>query len=223
VFESVASSPLGFWIVAFLLSLIDSVVLLREGEFTFRITRGVKVRIRTVAVRFLMRGREPVVALLSYPAAPFVICSAEASPYGVSGLRRALFAHKTFERRFRALTAAAMFCLILTCAVGPALSLQYGISRSLLMVWPLMYAAAFGILGAVTWRRRALDLTTTELLTIGLEFLFCPFLAVNIWKKLAARRRWPFNAEELADHFSEDRSAAARVRADLARDHADEP
>ena len=93
-----------------------------------------------------------------------------------------------------------MFSLVaiaLLCLLGPGLSLRYEFQASFLMVWPAIYANAIGLLLFLWINMRGLKLHNRDLAISAFEYLICPILAINIWKKLARHEKEMPNATEL--------------------------
>lgn len=202
MFELLANSPLGFWCLAIFITAADSVLLLESAQFTFRFEKGLGVRIRAVRIPFLILRRELLITLLMYPAKPFHFCSLRSPSQNRIKLRDLLRRQRKLDDKVWLLTVFSLNAIVLLCFVGPALSLQYGIQASFLFVWPAIYANAILILVVLWINRRQLKLSHRELFIHAFEFIICPILAINVWKKLACRNQLIPNAESLATHFT---------------------
>jgi hypothetical protein len=205
VFELLAHSALGFWIVALLIIVVDSSLILAPGRLTYAIGQRLNVTIRIVDYPFLMRGKEPVITLLTYPLAPFFISSIDQRPQGRDGVKRLLLKHKRLACNCGTLASLACVSLILVSLVGPLISLQYGIERALIATLPAEYLTALFAAIIVYLNRSIYELNKTDLAHIALELLVCPILLVNIFKKIAVRQQ-VLCTMDLLDHFSKDRN-----------------
>jgi len=210
MFDWIAYSPLGFWTIAVLIVLADSVVLLDPGDFTFRFARATRVRLRAAPYPFLLLGREPVITLFAYPGLPFLICSMQSPTQSKGSLRRLLLQYRRIFARDWPLSLLVWLGLTLTVVVGPMLSLQYGAGSSISMIWPAMYALAGPILGILWWDRDELGMRRAELAGIAFEFLVCPFLLVNTWKKIAVRHKHLIHPLPLARYCADDPELALK-------------
>ncbi len=210
MFDLIAYSPLGFWAVACLIVLADSVVLLSPGEFTFRFAAGAKVRLRANPYPFLLLRRELVFTLVNYPGVPFLISSMQAPELTRRSFVSLLLVCQRTAVRCRSLSALSWSGIVLLCVVGPILSLQYGVEFSIVAIWLPMYALALLVIAIVYRNRRELGFDAADLIGIGLEYLVCPFLLVNTWKKVALRRTHAFHPVLLARYCTADPTAALR-------------
>jgi hypothetical protein len=193
--DYVANSTLGFWAFALLIVLIDSAVLLKAGEFTFRLETDDRVELRLPAAPFLVRNHELVFALVSYFLRPFYLSSIRApSTVRADKLHELRPVHAV--HRVLGLFAGAAFLLIVV--VGPAVSAAWGINLALFSVLPALYANSLAALVCVFRHRRALGTTNSDLSRLAFELLACPVLAVNVVKKLTMRRNLVLNTWELA-------------------------
>ena len=203
-----ANSALGFWCLAIFITVADSVVLLEPAQFTFRFKNGLSANIRATKIPFLILRRELLITLLVYPAKPFHFCSLSSPSQNRIKLRNLLRKQRKLDDKVWLLTVFSINAIVLLCFVGPALSLRYGIQASFLFVWPAIYANAILILVVLWINRRQLKLSHRELFIHAFDFLICPILAINVWKKLACRNQLIPNAESLATHFT---SRAAQI------------
>src|SRR5262249_18696621 len=71
--ETIASSGFGFWGIAGLIVVIDSVVLLTPGEFVFAFNRDGKPVVRAAATPYLVRNKDLSFASLTLFARPFFV------------------------------------------------------------------------------------------------------------------------------------------------------
>jgi hypothetical protein len=213
VFEFLAHSPLGFWIIAFLIIVADSSLFLPPGRFTFAIGRRLNVKIRIADNPFLLRGKEPILTLFAYPITPFFVSSINVPPRGRSGAKRLLLGYKRVVFNCGDLAILASVSLLLVLIVGPLISLQYGIERALITTLPAEYVTAlFGVI-IVYLNRSIYELNRRDFASIAIELALCPILLVNIFKKIAARQQ-VVCAIDLMEHFSEDRSELTRRLSD---------
>src|SRR5262249_30722144 len=74
--ETIASSSFGFWTIAALIVVLDSIVLLAPGEFVFAFDRRGKATVRAAASPYLVRNKDLSFATLVFFARPFFVSSA---------------------------------------------------------------------------------------------------------------------------------------------------
>jgi hypothetical protein len=146
VFEFVAHSPFGFWIIAASVIIFDATLLLAPGHFTFTFGPRLNVNLRIIENPYLLRHKEPIITLFAHPLTPFFVSSMEAPTEGRAETKRILLGQKRVAHNSRQLTYLALLSLLLL-SVGPLVSLQYGIERALFMIVPALYVSAFS--GAV--------------------------------------------------------------------------
>jgi hypothetical protein len=207
VFDFIAHSPLGFWIIAFLIVLFDSTLLLVSGQFTFTFRKRLNVNLRIVENPYLLRHKEPVVTLFAHPLAPFFISSMGEPPQSRRTTKQILLRQKRAASNSKHLAALAFLSLVLVCIVGPIASLQYGIERGLLMVVPALYVSAFSGAGIVWLNRSSFCFDTRDVAKICVELIVCPVLMINIFRRIATHQPHP-STDDLISHFSEDRTEA---------------
>jgi hypothetical protein len=207
VFGFLAHSPLGFWIVAFLIVLFDSTLLLVPEKFTFTFRNRLNVRMRIVENPYLLRHKEPVVTLFAHPIEPFFISSMDVPSQDRRSTKQVLVQQKRAASNSKQLAHLAFLSLVLVCIVGPVASLQYGIERGLLMVAPALYASALCGAGIVWLNRSTLSLGTRDVAKICIELIVCPVLIINVFKRIAVRQPNPCT-NDLINYFSEDQAEA---------------
>jgi hypothetical protein len=210
VFETLAHSSLGFWITALLIVVVDSALLLDPGRLTFAIRRRLNVEVRVIEYPLLLRGKEPVVTLFAYPFAPFFISSIEVPSQDRSTVKRLLLRNKRLAGHCGHLSVLAFISLLMVCVVGPLISLQYGIERALVTTLPMLYLTALGGVMIVYANRSLYGLGRSELVHVSVELLFCPYLLVNILKKIAISQKLTLCTSDLMDHFANDRPEVAK-------------
>ncbi len=208
--DTLAYSPFGFWIVAVLIILIDATVFLQPGRFTFRIGRGLTARIRVVETPFLLLGREPVVTLISYPFSAFFITSDDGSPKPRSALKRDLLALKRLARACEMLATLALTSGALVCVAGPILSAQYSVGHGIIFVMPVVYILAVLGISLLCAYRSNLGLARSDVAGIGFELLLCPFLMVNVIKKVVVRQKIAMSVQALVENFVSDKDETTR-------------
>jgi hypothetical protein len=193
--EYAANSTVGFWAFAIAIVLIDSAVLLKAGEFTFRLEADDRVELRLPAAPFLVRNHELVFTLVSYFLRPFYLSSisapAAARADRLHNLREVHAVH-------RVLGLFAGAGLLLIVVIGPAVSAAWGVNVALFSVVPLLYANSIAAFAYVFRQRHVLGTTNSDLSRLAFELLACPVLAVNVVKKLTMRRALVLNTWELA-------------------------
>lgn len=204
MFAFLAHSPFGFWAIAFGIVVADSILLASPNDFTYTIGNRLRVRVRIGTNPYLLRGRKPIISLFAYPLVPFFVSSADQPAQGKSNTRRLLVKQKRSTIGSKDLTPFAFVVLLLLCAVGPFLSLQYGIDRSLLLVLPALYIFSLSGFACLWFNRTELSLHRNDLIHLGVELMICPVLFVNIFKKLAARQQYS-STLDLIEYFSNDR------------------
>jgi hypothetical protein len=181
--EAIASSSFGFWSIAALIVVIDSVVLLTPGEFVFAFNRHGKPVVRAAPTPYLVRSKDLSFASLIFFARPFFVSSVtirEVPDDELVALARQASQHRSIYL-YSAVTA---FLLV---AAGPALTTLLDISSALLVVLPVLYANAIIALADVIAARRELRLSRKALLSLAFEFIVCPVLVINLNKRLLDR------------------------------------
>jgi hypothetical protein len=209
VFDFLAHSSFGFWIVAFLIIIFDSTLFLVPEQFTFTFGSRLNVKLRISESPYLLRHREPVVTLFVYPMTPFFISSMNEPPEGRHATKRILLQQKRAASNTRQLANLALFSLFLVCFGGPIASLQYGIERALLMIYPALYVSAVFGVGIVWFNRSIFGFATRDVAHICVELTVCPVLIVNILRRIAVRQAHPCT-NDLINHFSDDHDEAVR-------------
>jgi hypothetical protein len=202
MFDILANSSLGFWCLAVFIAVADSIVVLQPTQFSFRFTKGIGVEIRAVRHPFLLLRKEIIFTAVVYPASPFHFCSSTTPSQSRFELRGQLLKQRKADSRAWPLSMFSLVAIALLCLLGPGLSLRYGIQASFLMVWPAIYANAIGLLLFLWVNMRGLKLHNRDLAISAFEYLICPILAINIWKKLARHEKEMPNATSLATYFT---------------------
>lgn len=209
MFDFLAHSPFGFWIIALLIIIFDSTLLLAPEQFTFTFGNRLNVKLRIAESPYLLRHKEPIVTLFVHPMAPFFISSMDEPSEGRRATKRILLRQKRAASNSRELTNLALLSLVLVCIVGPIASMQYGIERALLMVGPALYVSALFGVGIVWLNRSIFGFDMRDVAHICVELTVCPILMVNILKRIAVRQPRPCT-NDLINHFSADPSEAIR-------------
>jgi hypothetical protein len=209
VFDFLAHSPFGFWIIAFLIIIFDSTLFLVPEQFTFTFGRRLNVKLRIVESPYLLRHKEPIITLFAHPLAPFFISSMDEPSKGRRVTKRILIEQKRAASNSGQLAHLALLSLVLVCIVGPTVSLQYGIERALLMVGPALYVSALFGAGIVWLNRSILGFDMRDVARICIELTVCPILMVNIFRRIAVRQLRPCTTD-LITYFSQDRAEAIR-------------
>jgi len=181
--EAIASSSFGFWSIAALIVVIDSVVLLAPGEFVFAFNRHGKPVVRAAATPYLVRNKDLSFASLIFFARPFFV--SRVSVPDVSDDELAALARQAGQHRSIYLYSGVTVFLLV--AAGPALTVLLDISSALLVVLPVLYANAIIALADVIAVRRELKLSRKALLSLAFEFIVCPVLVTNLNKRLLDR------------------------------------
>jgi hypothetical protein len=194
MFESIAESRLGFWAVALLIVVIDSIVLLKPGEFAFHLVQG-RPQLRIPRVPFVVRNREALSTLFSYFARAFFVSSLTTTARHDEDAWKRLTA---IDALFQPFSLHAGLSLGLIVLAGPALSWWLGIGLALLTVLPLLYVNALAALAFAVLHRAALGLSPKALGMLALELLLCPVLVANLPKHVIDRTRVVPNTRALA-------------------------
>jgi hypothetical protein len=205
--EAIASSSFGFWSIAALIVVIDSVVLLTPGEFVFAFNRHGKPVVRAAATPYLVRNKDLSFASLIFFARPFFVSSAtvrEVPADQLAMLGRQAAAH-------RSIYLYSVVTAFLLVAVGPALTVLRDISSAMLVVLPVLYANALIALADVIVARQELKLSRKALLSLAFEFIVCPVLVTNLNKRLLDRSIVP-NTLQLV---GADQALQHRIKANL--------
>jgi hypothetical protein len=205
VFDFIAYSPFGFWIVAFLLIAADSTLLLLPEQFTFAFGRKLNIRLRILANPYLLRKKQAVVTLFVYPLAPYFISTMTETPRSRRETKRLLLRQKRITAYSTPLVNLASLALALVCVVGPAIGLLQGIERSLIIVVPALYVSAIAGAGIIWLNRSIFGLDWRGVIHIFIELIVCPVFVVNVFKRIALRQPG-INTTDLISYFSEDKA-----------------
>jgi hypothetical protein len=209
VFDFLAHSPFGFWIIAFLIITFDSTLFLSSHQFTFIFGNKLNTKLRITENPYLLRRKEPIITLFAYPTTPFFISSMDEKPKGRRATKQILLHQKRRASNATELVPLALLSLVLVCIVGPIVSLQYGIERGLLLAVPALYVIAF-FGAAVVWVNHSkLGLNARDIARICLELTVCPILLPNIFKRIAVLQVNTCTGD-LITYFSDDQAEAIR-------------
>jgi hypothetical protein len=196
--EDIASSRFGFWIVALVMVAVDSSFLLKPGKFAFSVSTSNLVKIRIASSPFLIRNKELVCSLVSFPFQLFFISDVETLE-ATTG-REMLKALSRLRRLSRQNTIFSLLSIwgITLLVLGPLLAGIRGIQISIVSVFPPFYLLAI-ITSALLWRRRRkLGLSGNTVLKISAEIILCPILLVNISKRISLAQKLELNTYRLA-------------------------
>jgi hypothetical protein len=205
--ETIASSSFGFWSIAALIVVIDSVVLLTPGEFVFAFDGHGKPVVRASAAPFLVRHKDLSFATLIFFARPFFVSCATASDVPDDELAR--LARQA--RQHRSIYLYSVVAAFLLVVMGPVLTVLRDISSALLIVLPVLYANAIIALSDVVVARRELKLSRKALVSLAFEFIVCPVLVINLNKRLLDRGTVPNTLQLVGD----DQVLQHRIKANL--------
>ena len=205
--EAIASSSFGFWSIAVLIVVLDSIVLLAPGEFAFGFDRRGHPVVRATASPYLVRNKDLSFASLIFFARAFFVSSATVPD--VSDDELAALARQASQHR--SVYLYSVVTALLLVAAGPALTAFLDISSALLIVLPVLYANAIVALVDVVVNRRQFKLSGKTLLTLAFEFIVCPVLVTNLNKRLVDRGVVPNTFQLVGD----DRALQHRIKANL--------
>jgi hypothetical protein len=216
--QEIASSRFGFWIVALLMTSVDSAFLLQPGKFAFSLSRGNDVRLKAPAVPFTLCDKELVSSLLSFPFELFFISDVAARDQSARQTRKTLSLMRRLKRQakiFSVLSAAAALALIL----GPCLAALRGIQLSVLLLLPSLYLLAIAA-SAVLWRkRRVFGLSDATALRMSAEITLCPVLLVNLSQRIALAQSLELNTFALASFSKTPEQTKSAVRENMKYHH----
>jgi hypothetical protein len=207
---SIANSALGFWVIAFVITLADSSLFLRPGYFAFCTGPRLTTKVRIAEYPFLLLGKEPIITLISYPLSPFFISSLTEPPQDRYELRTKLVDMKRLTSECQSLTVLPMLSLALLCIVGPLISLHFGIAFSILLTMPGLYTLAILSIAVLFWKKPRLNLQNRDIAHIFVELLFCPFLLSNLQKKIMIRQNVSINTKSLIEFSVKDKCETLR-------------
>jgi hypothetical protein len=205
--ETIASSSFGFWSIAALIVVVDSVVLLTPGEFVFGFNGHGKPVVRAAATPYLVRNKDLSFATLIFFARPFFVSCVSVPDVPDDEL----VALARQARQHRSIYLYSVVTAFLLVVMGPALTVLRDISSALLIVLPVLYANAIIALSDVIAARRELKLSRKVLLSLAFEFIVCPVLVTNLNKRLLDRRLVP-NTFQLV---GSDQALQHRIKANL--------
>jgi hypothetical protein len=214
--EDIASSRFGFWIVALIMTSIDSAFLLQPGKFAFSLSPD--VRLKASSTPFTLRNKELILSLLSFPFELFFISDIAALDQPAGQTRKTLSRMRRLKRRariFSLLSAAAASLLIL----GPCLAAFRGIQFSVLVLLPSLYLLAIAA-SVVLWRkRRIFGLSDGTVLKICAEITFCPVLLVNLSKRISLALTPELNTLAVVSFSKTSEQTASAVRENMKYHH----
>jgi hypothetical protein len=216
--QDIASSRFGFWIVALIITSLDSAFLLRPGKFAFSLSRANNVWLKASAVPFTLRDEELVSSLLSFPFQLFFISDIAALEQTKGQIRKALSHMRRLKRRawvFSLLSAAAAMLLV----SGPCLAAIRGIQFSVLLLFPALYLLGIAA-SLLLWRRRRIfGLSDGTALKIAAEITLCPVLLVNISKRISLALSLELNTFAVASFSSTPEQTESAVRENIKYHH----
>jgi len=204
--EAVANSSFGFWTIAALIVVLDSIVLLAPGEFAFAFDRRGKAAVRAAASPYLVRNKDLSFALAFF-ARPFFVSSAAVPDVSEEELD-ALAGRASQHRSIYLYSVVTAFLLL---AAGPGLTAFLGVPTALLIVLPALYANAIVALIDVIAARRQFKLSGKALWSFAFELIVCPVLVTNLNKRLLDRSVVPNTFQLVGD----DRALQSRIKANL--------
>lgn len=207
--ESIAHSPFGFWIIALVIVLLDSAVLIAPGEFAFAFDRNGQPRLRIPAAPFVVRNKDLLFASLSYFAKAFFVSSTASAQHVDEAQMNEL---RRLAARCRAMCAYSYVTAAVLVVAGPAASLYFGISLTLVGALPVLYINAILTLLAVFVARKDFDMSPGRFGSLAFELIVCPALVVNLNKRLIDRTRMVPNTAQL---IGADDALLRRVNANL--------
>ncbi len=193
-------TPYGLWTIALAIMLFDSAILLRPPLFTFSFGPRLTVLASPTRFPFLIRDRQPIITLIKYPLRPFFIGQPRDSVNVTVANKLELVRRKRIAMVSRQLCVPAGVTLGLVCVVGPAVSFIAGLERTIIYVWVMVYAMAIESLIVIIISRSHLQITARKIVAIGFELLICPFLTVNVIKKIVILQ--PTLVLAIAEHES---------------------
>ena len=205
--ETIASSSFGFWSIAVLIVVLDSIVLLAPGEFAFAFDRHGKAKVRAAASPYLVRNKDLSFASLFFFGRSFFVSSATTPDVSEEELN-ALARQASQHRSVYLYSAVTAFLLL---AAGPALTAFLGIPIALLIVLPALYANAIVALIDIVLARRQLKLSGKALSSLAFELIVCPVLVTNLNKRLLDRAVVPNTFQLVGD----DHALQSRIKANL--------
>jgi hypothetical protein len=196
--EDIASSRLGFWIIASLMVAADSSFLLSPGKFAFSVSRSNLTDIRIPISPFLLRNKELVCSLLSFPFQIFFISYVESSERAT--IRETFIAVDHFRRfaRQNVIFSILSVCAIALLILGPCLAVTLGIQTSIVLVFPPFYLLALAASLLLWLRRQRIGLSNRDILKISAEITLCPVLVVNVPKRISLAQQLELNTYRVA-------------------------
>lgn len=197
-----------FWTIAFLIVALDSMVLLAPGEFAYSFGRDRRPRVRIAAMPFLLRARELMFAPAAFFARPYFVSSINAADAGKTQIAEL----RALAIRQRFIGTCSVLAIVLAFVAGPILTAEIDIGHALLAVLPLVYLNALFALVAFAVARNTWKISPQSLAFIAFEFIVCPFLVVNLNKRLAYRAAAVPNTFQL---IGGDDGARSRILANL--------
>jgi hypothetical protein len=195
--EEIASSRFGFWIVAFIIVLADSSFLLKPGKFAFSISDTNRVRFKISLLPFVVRNKELVSSLVSFPFQLFFISDIHAIERTARETLNALSRLRRLSRQ------SAIFSMLATCAavlliLGPCIAALRGVQTSIITSLPPLYVLSITASLLLWRRRRKFGFSGATVLKISAEIVLCPVLLVNVSKHISLSQGLEVNALRIA-------------------------
>jgi hypothetical protein len=218
--EDIASSRFGFWIVAAIMVVIDSCFLLEPGHFAYSISSSNTARLRISSAPFIVRNKELVSSLFSFPFQLFFVSTIHAPERTGEDTSIALARLKRISRRaeiFLLLSAIAAALLF----AGPCLAVFVGIQASIVLLFPPLYLLAIATSLLLWQRRRKFGLSNVTVAKISAEIVLCPVLLVNISKRISLNKEAHLNAFTLTSLSNSPTLTAAAMRENISYHNGD--
>jgi hypothetical protein len=197
MFEEIASSRFGFWIVALIMAGVDASFLLKPGKFAFSISPANEVRLRISASPFTIRNKELVSSFLSFPFQLFFISDIDAIERTARETCRALSRMRRLYRQTKIISILSGVAMVLL-VLGPCATGILGVQRSIVVCFLPLYGLAIATSVLLWQRRRRFGISNGNAFKISAEIVFCPVLLVNISKRISLAQKSELNTFRLA-------------------------
>lgn len=214
MFEDLAASTFGFWVVAWIIVLADSAFLLEPGKFVFTVPRSFRPKLKSASVPFTLKNKELIFAICSVPFRLFIVSDISAANRGPRDTFKMLSTTYRRERRARSLAVVALVALLFLTA-GPVIAAVRGVQFSVTALLPSLYASGIAASVLIWTRRKSLGLSSGAALRMSAELVLCPVCVVNVLKRISlAQSRQP-NTLAVAHFCSSPKEALSAISENL--------
>jgi hypothetical protein len=220
MFEEIASSRFGFWIVALIMAAVDTSFLLKPGKFAFSVSSANHVRLRISTAPFIIRNKELASSFLSFPFQLFFISDVDALERTARETFNTLSRMRRLSRQTKIISVLSAIAMVLL-VLGPCAAGLFGVQRSILVFFLPLYGLAIATSALLWRRRRRFGLSNSKVLKLSTEIILCPVLLVNISKRISLAQKSELNTFRLASLSRSPVQTMAAIRENIRYHNAD--